>query len=94
VLPYDVVCTLTKLPIVVATTHIHWDHIGGHKYFNDLAVHELEKGWLDSGFPIPLEMVKHNLTCKPCDFPSDFNLNDYQIFQGTPKRILHDNDCI
>jgi glyoxylase-like metal-dependent hydrolase (beta-lactamase superfamily II) len=90
----DVVRTLTKLPIVVATTHVHWDHIGGHKYFNDLAVHEHEKGWLDSGFPIPLNVVKHNLTCKPCAFPSDFNLDDYQIFQGTPQRILRDNDCI
>jgi glyoxylase-like metal-dependent hydrolase (beta-lactamase superfamily II) len=77
---HDVVHTLTKLPIIVATTHVHWDHIGGHRYFNDLAVHELEKGWLDSRFPIPLEMIKHNLICKPCAFPSDFNLNNYQIF--------------
>jgi glyoxylase-like metal-dependent hydrolase (beta-lactamase superfamily II) len=39
-------------------------------------------------------VVKHNLTCKPCAFPSDFNLDDYRIFQGTPQRILYDNDCI
>ena len=23
---------LTSLSIMVATTHAHWDHIGGHKY--------------------------------------------------------------
>ena len=28
-----IVDTLTQLPIMVITTHIHWDHIGGHKYF-------------------------------------------------------------
>ena len=26
-----VVDSLTLLPVLVATTHIHWDHIGGHK---------------------------------------------------------------
>ena len=32
--------SLTKLPIIVATTHIHWNHLGGHKYFNNIAVHK------------------------------------------------------
>ena len=31
---------------------------------------------------------------KPCDFPSDFKIEKYQIFQGVPQIILHDNDCI
>ena len=26
------VCRLTDKPVTVAATHIHWDHIGGHKY--------------------------------------------------------------
>lgn len=30
---YDAVVKLTKKPIIAAATHIHWDHIGGHKYF-------------------------------------------------------------
>ncbi len=89
-----VVHTLTKLPVMVVTTHIHWDHIGGHKYFNNIAVHELEKNWLSSDFPIPLKIVKQNLMYKSCDFPNDFNLENYQIFQGSPQRILHDRDCI
>ena len=38
-----VVENLTALPVSVLTTHAHWDHIGGHKYFDDIAVHEAEK---------------------------------------------------
>lgn len=29
----EVIDGLTKLPVTVITTHVHWDHIGGHKYF-------------------------------------------------------------
>ena len=46
-----VVDSLTSLPVIVITTHIHWDHIGGHKYFNTIAVHEAEKDWLSVKFP-------------------------------------------
>ena len=49
---------LTFLPITVAATHAHWDHIGGHKYFAEFAVHETEKEWLSGSFPLPLEAVK------------------------------------
>ena len=89
-----VVDSLTSLPVIVITTHIHWDHIGGHKYFNTIAVHEAEKDWLSVKFPIPLQVVKSNLMCKPCDFPSDFKIDKYQIFQGIPQMILHDGDCV
>ena len=34
---------LTTLPVTVFTTHVHWDHIGGHKHFGRIAVHEAEK---------------------------------------------------
>lgn len=84
---------LTNLPITVATTHVHWDHIGGHKYFNDIAVHKLEKSWL-LNFPLSLEDVKSSLLKKPCDFPKDFNINNYKIFEGTSNIILNDNDII
>lgn len=90
----QVVDDLTALPVTVVTTHVHWDHIGGHKHFDDIAVHEKEAEWLSGRFPLPLQAVKHNLTCKPCDFPADFNMEDYQIFQGVPQRILHDGDAI
>ena len=29
----EVVDKLTMLPIFVVTTHVHWDHIGGHQYW-------------------------------------------------------------
>jgi len=29
----NIVDHLTSLPVMVVTTHVHWDHIGGHKYF-------------------------------------------------------------
>lgn len=77
-----VVDSLTPLPVMAVTTHIHWDHIGGHKYFDNIAVHEAEKDWLSVRFPIPLEAVKRNLMCKACNFPKDFILDDYQIFTG------------
>ena len=63
----SVVDSLTTLPIMAVTTHAHWDHIGGHKYFEDIAVHEAEKDWLSVRFPIPLQVVKRNLLSKPCD---------------------------
>ena len=89
-----VVDDLTSLPVMVATTHIHWDHIGGHKYFEDIVVYETEKDWLSVRFPIPLQAVRDNLICKPCDFPRNFNIEDYQVFKGIPQRILRDGDCL
>ena len=89
-----IIDSLTTLPIMVVTTHIHWDHIGGHKYFDNIAVYETEKDWLSVKFPIPLQAVKHNLMCKPCEFPPNFDIANYQIFQGMPQRILEDRDCI
>ena len=33
-----IVDSLTKLPVMTVTTHVHWDHIGGHKYFDNIAI--------------------------------------------------------
>ncbi len=89
-----VVEKLTDLPVTVITTHAHWDHIGGHKYFPNFAVHEAEVSWISEQFPIPLQVIKKNLTLKPCDFPVDFCLDDYKIFKGNPTSVLHDGDLI
>lgn len=35
-----VVSSITDKPIQVITTHVHWDHIGGHKYFNNICVYD------------------------------------------------------
>lgn len=88
----EIVDSLTSLPVTVLTTHVHWDHIGGHKYFEDIAVHEAEREWLAVQFPIPLQAVKHNLLCQPCEFPESFHAEDYQTFKGEPQRVFHDGD--
>ena len=36
---YDEVVKLTDKPVTAVATHIHWDHIGGHKYFPDFYAH-------------------------------------------------------
>lgn len=89
-----VVDGLTPLPVMVITTHVHWDHIGGHKFFDNIAVHEAENDWLSVRFPIPLHAVKSTLLREPCDFPEDFDADSYQIFKGVPQRVLHDGDSI
>ncbi len=81
------------MPIVVATTHVHWDHIGGHKYFEEIAVHSLEKDWLLK-FPIPVSVVKNNILKEPCNFPKTFDIEKYEIYTGKPKIILNDNEII
>jgi len=45
-----VVKELTKLPIKVVTTHIHWDHIGGHKWFSDLVYMKVSGNGCQSNF--------------------------------------------
>ena len=85
---------LTELPVTVITTHVHWDHIGGHKYFDNIAVFEKEADWIAEKFPIPLQTVKENLMKERCDFPKDFSIDAYRIFQGIPQSILHDGDHI
>ena len=89
-----VVDSLTDLPVKVVTTHAHWDHIGGHKYFKNIGIHDTEKNWLTSCFPLSLNIVKMNLTKEPCDFPEDFNIENYQIYKGNPSFLLYDNEII
>lgn len=89
-----VVEKLTALPVTVLTTHVHWDHIGGHGYFKDFAVHEREADWITGRFPIPLPAVKRALVLAPCAFPAGFCPDDYRIFSGTPTRLLHGGEVL
>jgi len=89
-----VVDVLTDLPIEVITTHVHWDHIGGHSLFDNIGVHKEEVSWLSEEFPLPLQVVKNNLVCKPCDFPRDFCIEEYKIYKRKPQVIVKDGDCI
>lgn len=90
----EIVLSLVSEEPLAVTTHIHWDHIGGHKYFKETAVFELEKDWLSKQFPIPVESVKSSLLKQPCLFPQDFDINKYQIYQGEPSHILNNNQII
>ena len=84
---------LTDKPVTAVATHIHWDHIGGHKYFPDFYAHKAELDWLDGGFPLPAQAVK-NMVAARCELPEDFDINKYDIFQGEPSRVLDDGDTI
>lgn len=87
---------LTSLPIIVVTTHIHWDHIGGHALFNIIYVYKDEADWLKNGIGIPLNVVKKNIMARPFTKqpPAGFNIDNYKIYTGNPSRILNDNDII
>ena len=53
--------TLSLIHIFTAVaTHIHWDHIGGHKYFPDFYAHAEELDWLNGKFPLSIETMKYN----------------------------------
>lgn len=85
---------LTALPVEVITTHVHWDHIGGHGCFDYIAVHEAEKSWLSVKFPLPPEEVRKQMTKIPCVYPEGFDIEAYRVFQGEPQRILRDGDVL
>ena len=57
-------------------------------------MYDEQQAYISVQFPIPLQAVKRALTAQPCDFPAGFSVDDYQVFQGIPQRILKDGDCI
>ena len=79
-----VVRQLTALPVTVATTHVHWDHIGGHRHFCDFTVHRAEVDWLAKKFPIPLQVVRQNLTRGGQVFPAGFDRGPIRCFAVIP----------
>lgn len=90
---YEQVRKLTDKPVIAVATHIHWDHIGGHKYFPDFYAHKAELGWLDGAFPLPVQAVR-KMVADCCALPGDFHIEDYEIFQGIPSRVLEDGNTI
>ena len=89
----EIVDSLTKLPIMVVTTHIHWDHIGGHKYFPNFYAHSEELNWLSGEFPLTMETIR-SMVVDRCDLPKNYDVNTYEFFQGMPTKVLKDGDEI
>lgn len=90
---YDEVIKLTDKPVTAVATHIHWDHVGGHKFFPDFYAHKDELNWLNGEFPLTLEQIK-DMVVNRCDLPEGYNVDNYKFFQGTPTIVLKDNDII
>ncbi len=84
---------LTEKPVIAAATHIHWDHIGGHKYYPDFYAHEAELNWLNGEFPLTMDTIREMVVDR-CDLPEGFDVNAYEFFQGTPTRALRNGDTI
>jgi glyoxylase-like metal-dependent hydrolase (beta-lactamase superfamily II) len=90
----EAVRRLTKLPVLAAVTHAHWDHIGGLGCFAHTAVHEAEAGWVSGQFPLPLQIVRDNLTARPCRFPEGFCPEDYSVYSDGAGERLRDGEII
>ena len=84
---------LTDKPIIAVATHIHWDHIGGHKYFPNFYAHGAEINWLNGEFPLAMEQIK-GYVVEDCNLPEGFDVEQYEFFQGMPAKILKDRDII
>lgn len=87
---------LTGLPVKVVTTHVHWDHIGGHGLFSDIYVHTDDAGWLKNGMPIPIDVIKNKVMKEPFRKipPEEFDIHQYNVYTGNPTKLLVDNDII
>jgi glyoxylase-like metal-dependent hydrolase (beta-lactamase superfamily II) len=92
----EVVRALTDLPIVVLTTHVHWDHIGGHGLFDERRVHPLDADCLRKGIPRPLESLRTNLMLYPFTKPAppQFAVERWKPYQGEPTGFLEDGEAI
>ena len=89
----DEVRKLTDKPVIAVATHIHWDHIGGHKYFPDFYAHEGELNWLHGEFPLSAGQIR-DMVVDRCRLPDGYDVRDYEFFQGAPTRVLKDGDEI
>ncbi|MDP3795348.1 MAG: MBL fold metallo-hydrolase [bacterium] len=91
-----VVKKITRLPLGVVLTHCHWDHIGGCKYFEHIAIHKEDSGWLEEGLPISVEQVRNSFLKYPTtkSLPDGFDINSYYPFIGKASHILEDLERI
>lgn len=84
---------LTDKPVTAIATHIHWDHIGGHRYYPDFYAHEAELPWLSGEFPLSMDTIREMVVDR-CRLPVGYDVSTYRFFQGQPTRLLQDGDTI
>lgn len=84
---------LTDKPVIAVATHVHWDHIGGHKYYPNFYAHAEEINWLNGEFPLTMEQIKAYVV-EDCDLPDNYDVEQYEFFQGMPTKVLNDRDVI
>ncbi len=67
---------------MVVATHAHWDHIGGHRHFENAYVNKNEKAWLADNFPLPPSHVRKNFEdrCFKNGKPSWFDVDKYELY--------------
>lgn len=89
-----VVERLVDRPIVVITTHTHWDHVGGHGAFADVLVHRQEADWLTNGAPLPRELLErgHDMTAFLRPPPASVRAASGVRYRGRPSGLLSDGD--
>ena len=87
------VSELTSKHVTAALTHAHWDHIGGLWHYGDFCAHAAELSWLTGGFPLPAAAVREMLA-RGYVLPEGFDAAKYELFQGSPARLLGDGDVI
>ena len=89
----EIVRSISDKPVKVITTHVHWDHIGGHTLFDTIFAHSADAGWLEHGIPLPKEMMLKDVTrgLKEKELPENFDIRKYSFYHGCPSALL--NDC-
>lgn len=80
--------------VSAVASHVHWDHIGGHKYYKDFFVQKKEESWINGSFPLSTAVVKKILQSGFKSIPEGFDIESFEVFQGKPTRILSDGDKI
>ncbi len=89
-----IVRSITKLPIKLFTTHSHWDHIGGHRFFDSFYIHKNEKKWISGDSPLKLKLIKKMMMMGVDKnlLPNDFDIENFTSFTGSPKKFLLGNE--